>query len=148
MANTQDISRWAYLYEDAKDFQQPIVLNAEVVHGFKRGSKELGIPTANLSMDELGSAGESLETGIYYGTATLREQQYKTVVSVGWNPFYKNTKKTVEAHLLSKLEDFYGEHLELTLIGYLRKEASFGSLGEYDHALCVLMSSNCSAQTN
>lgn len=123
--------KWAYLYQDATDYDSPIVLNAEVVHGFKRGSKELGIPTANLSMDELGAQGDHLETGIYYGYARLGDKSYKTVVSVGWNPYYKNTKKTVEAHLLAGLlQDFYGEHLELSLKGYLRKEANFTSLGK------------------
>jgi hypothetical protein len=48
--------------------------------------------------------GEDLKTGVYYGWCKLREEVYQTVVSVGWNPFYKNTLKTVEAHLLHELE--------------------------------------------
>eukprot|EP01031_Cornospumella_fuschlensis_P025721 gene25721-31060_t len=123
-------AQWDHLYVDEKAYEQPIRLCAEVVHGFKRGSKELGCPTANLNMEELGKAGDDLEMGIYYGTAKLRDETYKTVVSVGWNPYYKNEKKTVEAHLLSKMDDFYGETLELNLIGYLRKEANFSSLDD------------------
>jgi len=61
--------------------------------------KELGIPTANLDMDELGSKGD-LKTGIYFGWVMLRGNIYETVISIGWNPFYKNEKKTIEAHLL------------------------------------------------
>ncbi|RYH24004.1 hypothetical protein EON65_17275 [archaeon] len=123
-------AQWDHLYVDEKAFEQPIRLHAEVVHGFKRGSKDLGCPTANLNMDELGRTGEDLEMGIYYGTAKLRDETYKAVVSIGWNPFYKNEKKTVEAHLLAKIDDFYGEKLELNLMGYLRKEANFSSLGK------------------
>ena len=45
------------------------------------------------------------------------------------NPFYKNTKKTVEPHLLSVFPaDFYGEELRLVVCGYLRPEANFPSL--------------------
>jgi FAD synthase len=64
---------WSHLYENARAFDEtPVVLPAvTVVKGFQRGSKELGCPTANLSMDELGAVGEGLETGIYYGIATL-----------------------------------------------------------------------------
>jgi FAD synthase len=111
------------------DYDDPIMLGANVVHGFKRGSKELGIPTANLDMEELGGRGDSLDTGIYFGWAKLSDQYYQSVVSVGWNPFYKNEKKTIEAHLLENLDDFYGERLEVALCGFLRQEANFASLG-------------------
>lgn len=124
---------WTALYEEKEhQLAQPLVLNAEVIHGFKRGSKELGIPTANLNMEELGHAGEQLETGIYYGYAKLDGATYDTVVSIGWNPYYKNERKTIEAHLLASLSDFYGQRLELVLIGYLRPEANFKSLGKIE----------------
>ena len=105
------------------------MLSANVVHGFNRGSKELGIPTANLDMDELGDHGGALGTGIYFGWAKLRGLYYQSVVSIGWNPFYGNTKKTVEAHLLESLDDFYGERLEVALCGFLRQECNFNSIG-------------------
>jgi riboflavin kinase len=121
---------WSHLYlKEEKMFDSPVVLEAEVVHGFKRGSKDLGIPTANLNMDELGEVGNNLDTGIYYGWAILPSGTYQTVVSVGWNPYYKNIKKTVEAHLLLPLDDFYGDKIKLVLHGYLRNELNFSSLG-------------------
>lgn len=87
---------WDHLYTEERAFgDSPLVLEATVVHGFKRGSKELGIPTANLSMEELGDVGEGLDTGIYYGFAKLCGDKHKesplhqAVISVGWNPFYK-----------------------------------------------------------
>lgn len=99
-----------------------------MVHGYNRGSKELGIPTANLCMEELGEKG-NLETGIYYGWSRLRGEVYRAVVSIGWNPFYHNTKKTIEAHLLHELSDFYDEQLDVMLLGYLRQECNFNSVG-------------------
>ena len=126
-ATTKD---WTPLYAYARDYDTPVVLTAEVVHGFKRGSKELGIPTANLSMTDLAEQGKTLDTGIYYGTAELKGAVYQTVVSVGWNPFYKNVEKTIEAHLLQEMEDFYGEQIKVTLLGYLRAEADFNGLDD------------------
>ena len=79
-------------------------------------------------MEQLGSSGD-LETGIYYGWALLKNNLYQAVVSVGWNPFYKNSKKTIEAHLLHELDDFYDENISLLLCGYLRDERTFDSLG-------------------
>lgn len=120
---------WNHLYINEKDYETPVILEAEVVHGFKRGSKELGIPTANLNMEELGSKGDDLQPGIYYGWAYLNGNKYQCVASIGWNPFYHNSKKTIEAHLLAKLEDFYGKRLKLDILGYLRAETNFNSLG-------------------
>ena len=90
----------------------PIRLAATVVKGFGRGSKELGIPTANLAADEVRAALARVEAGIYYGWALLRGRPYKACVSVGWNPTFDDVKeKTVEPHLLHDFggDDFYGE---------------------------------------
>ena len=54
----------------------------KVVEGFKRGSKFLGIPTANIS-SEGKYPFSSLYCGVYYGQFILKEQTYKGVLSVG-----------------------------------------------------------------
>lgn len=82
-------------------------------------------------MADLGVKGTSFETGIYYGIAHLDNKEYKTVISIGWNPFYKNVEKTIEAHLLHKFdEDFYGSRIKLVIYGYLRPEANFDGVGK------------------
>lgn len=131
VASSSNKKDWSALYVNEHSLPTPLILEATIVHGFKRGSKELGIPTANLNMEELGAVGDGLDTGIYYGHAVLGGNQYIAVVSIGWNPYYKNEKKTIEAHLLANLEDFYGERLSLTLEGFLRSEANFESLGNH-----------------
>ena len=83
-------------------------------------------------MEDLGAIGSELKTGIYYGWCMQGGLLYNTVVSVGWNPFFNNTKKTVEAHLIAQLDDFYGERIVLLLFGYLRDEANFKSLGMFN----------------
>ncbi|XP_014798149.1 PREDICTED: riboflavin kinase-like [Calidris pugnax] len=51
------------------------------------------------------------------------------VLSIGWNPFYKNIKKSVETHIIHTFkEDFYGEILSIVIIGYIRPEKNFDSL--------------------
>ena len=37
-----------------------------------------------------------METGIYYGFANVdRGPVYKMVMSIGWNPYFKNVKKSM-----------------------------------------------------
>ena len=35
-----------------------------------------------------------MPTGVYYGWAQLHGEIFKMVMSIGWNPYYKNVKKT------------------------------------------------------
>lgn len=53
------------------------------------------------------------------------------VMSVGWNPFYKNTEKTMETHIIHKFEqDFYGSTMKVCVLGYIRPEKNFSSVDE------------------
>ncbi|CAM9696379.1 unnamed protein product, partial [Ectocarpus sp. 8 AP-2014] len=75
---------------------QRLRLSATVVKGFGRGSKLLGIPTANMDMKEVGErVVHDTTTGIYYGYAMLDGTVYPSVISVGWNPYFDNKSKTV-----------------------------------------------------
>nr|XP_033782791.1 riboflavin kinase isoform X1 [Geotrypetes seraphini] len=131
----------------------PYFCRGEVVRGFGRGSKELGIPTANFPEHVVDSLPLDLTTGIYYGWGCVaNEGVHKIVVSIGWNPYYKNVKKSMdsrpmrikpdcsrlvclstrkkmETHLIHPFkEDFYGEMLSVIIVGYIRPEKSFNSL--------------------
>lgn len=102
-------------------------------------------------------------SGVYYGFATLLHlphstsaaadanashghypsdsQVYEMVLSVGYNPFYNNTKRSVEVHLLlpelssaratiaepkseghNRMHDFYGAWMNLVMLGFVRDE--------------------------
>ena len=51
---------------------------------------------ANYPEEVINSLPEGLDTGVYYGWASLDGNEvYKMVLSVGWNPFFKNTKKSM-----------------------------------------------------
>ena len=67
-----------------------------VVKGFGRGSKQLGIPTANYAEDIVDKLPESFDQGVYYGWAQVDNGLvYKMVMSIGKNPYYNNEKKTM-----------------------------------------------------
>lgn len=108
----------------------PYFTKGPVVKGFGRGSKDLGIPTANFAQDVVNDLPDNLGTGVYFGLGQVeRGQVYDMVMSIGWNPFYKNTKKSMETHLLHKFEsDFYGKELRVVILGYLRPEQNFPGL--------------------
>ncbi|XP_048135372.1 bifunctional riboflavin kinase/FMN phosphatase isoform X2 [Rhodamnia argentea] len=109
---------------------EPWHIGGPVIKGFGRGSKVLGIPTANLSTEEFSDLLLEHPSGVYFGWAGLSARGiYKMVMSIGWNPYFDNKEKTMEPWLLHKFnEDFYGEELRLIILGYIRPEANFPSL--------------------
>uniref|UniRef100_A0A7S3VJV5 riboflavin kinase n=2 Tax=Dunaliella tertiolecta TaxID=3047 RepID=A0A7S3VJV5_DUNTE len=109
----------------------PIYIKGEVVAGFGRGSKELGIPTANVASEALRVALSEAVTGIYAGFASVGSDPtpHKMVMSIGYNPFYGNTHKTAEPWILSEFPaPFYGLQIRLVVCSYIRPEANFTSL--------------------
>lgn len=53
---------------------------------------------------------------------------YPMVMSIGWNPFYKNTVRSVEVHIMHQFdEDFYGSHINLIILGFIRPELDYVS---------------------
>jgi riboflavin kinase len=52
--------------------------------------------TANLPESEVEKLPPNCPAGVYFGWATLHGKQpvYEMVMSIGWNPYYKNEKKT------------------------------------------------------
>jgi len=53
---------------------------------------------------------------------------YPMVMSIGWNPFYKNEVRSVEVHIIHHFEkDFYGSHMNLVILGFIRPEYDYVS---------------------
>lgn len=53
---------------------------------------------------------------------------YPMVMSIGWNPFYKNTVRSVEVHIMHHFDtDFYGSHMNLAILGFIRPEYDYVS---------------------
>ncbi len=129
---------------------ETIILEGEVVHGFSRGSHLLGIRTgkiitkdlANIQIDD--NVNESLKNniaGVYFGYTNFKtnedhkeiiNKKFKSALSIGYNPYFNNSSKTVEIYLIDyDGEDFYKEIIELEIIGFLKSQSNYeGGLKE------------------
>lgn len=109
----------------------PYFTSGEIVKGFGRGSKQLGIPTANFPQHVVDKLPAEVGTGTYFGFASVDGSPvYKMVMSIGWNPYFKNEHKSMEVYILHKFENenLYGKILKIVILGYLRPEMDFDSL--------------------
>ncbi|TNY17641.1 riboflavin kinase [Rhodotorula diobovata] len=130
----------------------PVYLDGWVTRGFGRGSKDLGCPTANLPDSSIAPYAATLSTGVYFGFARVldpasaprdaaqgafspdaprgvHDEVHPMVMSIGWNPFYNNSTRTAEVHILHAYPaDFYGKELRVVMLGFIRPEYNYSSL--------------------
>ncbi|ORZ15173.1 hypothetical protein BCR42DRAFT_416560 [Absidia repens] len=110
----------------------PYKITGTVVKGYGRGSRELGIPTANLSDEALDLFPSECNTGVYYGFVqinALKSTVYPMVMSLGWNPYYQNEKRSAEVHVIHEFpDDFYGADIRALVLGFIRPEQNYPSL--------------------
>ncbi|KAL1897784.1 riboflavin kinase [Ceratocystis pirilliformis] len=132
--------------DQGPELPYPLKMEGKVISGFGRGSKELGIPTANLPVESsVTSWIEDKTSGVYFGWASLLLPDthpdrpagspantplvFPMVMSIGYNPFYKNTVRSAEVHIMHKFAaDFYGAHMRLLLLGFIRPELDYTTL--------------------
>ncbi len=97
-----------------------------VVKGRDRGGKLLGIPTANINLqDEL-----CPQTGIYAVTVEYRNRLYRGVANIGYSPTFNDNEFTVEVHLLDFSENIYDQKIRVNFIQRIRDEKKFGDISE------------------
>lgn len=123
----------------------PLKMEGKVISGFGRGSKELGIPTANLPVDAAVTPWiADIKSGVYFGWASIdlpashpqasssgggAFSVFPMVMSIGYNPFFKNTVRSAEVHVLHRFDaDFYGAHMRLLILGFIRDELDYSTL--------------------
>lgn len=71
-----------------------------------------------------GSETPDFLTELAHGGAGVRI--FPMVMSIGYNPFYKNTVRSAEVHILHGFgADFYGAPLRLEILGYVRPELDY-----------------------
>eukprot|EP01041_Mallomonas_annulata_P000371 gene371-678_t len=108
-----------------------LVLQGPVEAGYGRGSKKLGIPTANLPHFDSQIETIKYPRGVYFGWASVDAKVYAAVVNIGKSPTFvgkENPINIAEVHMLSYSSgDFYGKILRVGLVTYIRPEEKFPS---------------------
>ena len=73
------------------------------------------------------------DTGVYYGYAKVmngHDSVCEMVMSVGYNPFYRNEVRSAEVHIMKEFEsDFYDHEMRVIVLGYIRPEYNYISKG-------------------
>lgn len=96
-----------------------------VVHGEGRGGSELGYPTANLDTEpHTAIPGD----GIYAGWFQLGTRRSPTAISIGTNPTFSGSVRTVEAFVMDGGANFYGRRIALDFVERLRGMEKYESL--------------------
>ncbi|GAA2155478.1 bifunctional riboflavin kinase/FAD synthetase [Kitasatospora kazusensis] len=96
-----------------------------VVQGAQRG-RELGFPTANV--DTVPHSAVPAD-GVYAGWLTADGERMPAAISVGTNPTFDGTARTVEAYAIDRVGlDLYGLHVAVDFLAYLRGMEKFESI--------------------
>jgi riboflavin kinase / FMN adenylyltransferase len=102
-------------------------IEGEVLGGDRRG-RELGYPTANMSIGGL----HPPCFGIYAVKVQVltgpHRGDYEGVSSIGVRPMFGVNTPNLETFIFDFSGDLYGEHLSIALVEYLRPEAKFDGL--------------------
>ncbi|KAF7355107.1 Flavokinase domain-containing protein [Mycena sanguinolenta] len=130
---------------DSPESPFPILLSGPVQKGFGRGGKELGCPTglnigSPLELKSMIHSSSQSSRRVYHAYKSCPPKDGKTelcqddirvhpmVMSLGWNPFYKNEVLTAEIHIMHEFRsDFYGYNMNAVVLGYIRPELDYTS---------------------
>ncbi|KAG6020316.1 hypothetical protein E4U41_002884 [Claviceps citrina] len=92
------------------------------------GHPDLRAATPSASPSPAADARSGTERGSDSGSGPFAT--FPMVMSIGYNPFYKNTQRSAEVHVLHAFTaDFYGAHMRLLVLGFIRDERDYESLG-------------------
>jgi riboflavin kinase/FMN adenylyltransferase len=96
-----------------------------VVRGAQRG-RDLGYPTANV--DTVAHSAIPAD-GVYAGWLTALGERMPAAISVGTNPTFDGTVRTVEAYAIDRIGlDLYGEEVAVEFLSYLRGMEKFDTI--------------------
>ncbi|MEM0950313.1 MAG: bifunctional riboflavin kinase/FAD synthetase [Pseudomonadota bacterium] len=102
-------------------------IEGRVIRGDQRG-RELGYPTANMSIDGL----HPPRFGVYAVRVDVLDGphagEYTGVASLGVRPMFGENRPNLETFVFDFTGDLYGSTLSVALVAYLRGEEKFDSL--------------------
>ena len=95
------------------------------MRGAQRG-RELGFPTANV--ETLPHTAIPAD-GVYAGWLHADGERMPAAISVGTNPQFDGTERTVEAYAIDRVGlDLYGMHVAVDFLAYIRGQEKFDIL--------------------
>jgi riboflavin kinase/FMN adenylyltransferase len=107
---------------------RPHRVDGIVVRGDRRG-RDMGYPTANVESPPFTAIPAD---GVYAGHLVTRDprsgvsrERFPAAISVGSNPTFQGSRRTVEAFVLDYDGDLYGEHVGVEFVERLRPMAAF-----------------------
>ena len=123
--------------EAARLLTRPFAIRGVVQHGDKRG-REIGYPTANLSIEQYLRP----KYGIYAVTGRILStgQELQGAANIGVRPQFEPPKELLEPYFFDFSGDLYGQEIEVGFHHFLRGEAKFDGLDE----LIAQMEKDCS----
>ena len=115
----------------ARALGRPHRVDGVVVRGDRRG-RDLGYPTANVESPQYTAIPAD---GVYAGHLVTRDprsgasrERLPAAVSVGTNPTFQGSRRTVEAFVLDYDGDLYGEHVGVEFASRLRPMEAFADI--------------------
>jgi riboflavin kinase/FMN adenylyltransferase len=112
----------------ARALGRPHRVDGVVVRGDRRG-RDMGFPTANVETLPFTAIPAD---GVYAGYLVTRDprsgasrERFPAAISVGSNPTFQGSRRTVEAYVLDFDRDLYGEHVGVEFVQRLRPMAAF-----------------------
>lgn len=119
------------LLSAARALGRPHRVDGVVVRGDRRG-RDLGYPTANVETPPYTAIPAD---GVYAGHLVTRDprsgaslERFPAAISVGTNPTFQGSRRTVEAYVLDYDGDLYGEHVGVEFAHRLRPMAAFADV--------------------
>ncbi|MCF2131900.1 bifunctional riboflavin kinase/FAD synthetase [Strepomyces sp. STD 3.1] len=104
---------------------RPHRVEGVVVRGAQRG-REMGFPTANV--ETLPHTAIPAD-GVYAGWLHAQGEVMPAAISVGTNPQFEGTERTVEAYAIDRVDlDLYGLHVAVDFLAFVRGQARFETL--------------------
>jgi riboflavin kinase / FMN adenylyltransferase len=102
-------------------------VSGTVVAGDSRGQK-LGFATINLSRP--GARKLLPPEGVYAVVVQTPAGEFGGMMNLGPRPTFGDSEVSLEAHLFDVARDFYGNHVRIDFVSFLRETRKFGSAGE------------------
>ena len=99
-------------------------INGKVIKGKKIGSK-LGYPTANIQYnDDLIIP----KDGIYKTETYVNGNTYLSATSIGNNPTFDGSEKTIETFIIDFKEDIYNKYIKVSFLKFIRDQKRFNDV--------------------